>query len=104
MEMMDSTNLPFVQSMSKVDNRFNGWSTPLFKVALCPPDCQTLFLPWPIGFGSRSGSDRFSSRIRFFMWMTSKIKKKRKKMKFVFKTYSRFIIHYIRTRIILNTN
>lgn len=76
--MMDSTNLPFVQSMSKVDNRFNGWNAPLFKVALCPRDCQTLFLPWSIGFGSRSGSDRFDSPIRFSMWMTSKIKKRKK--------------------------
>lgn len=36
MEMMDSANLPFAQSTSKVDNRFNRWSVPLFKVALCP--------------------------------------------------------------------
>lgn len=36
MEMMDSVDLPFAQSTSKVDNRFNGWSVPLFKVALCP--------------------------------------------------------------------
>lgn len=34
--MMDSANLPFAQSTSKVDNRFNRWSAPLFKVALCP--------------------------------------------------------------------
>lgn len=36
MEMMDSVDLPFAQSTSEVDNRFNGWSVPLFKVALCP--------------------------------------------------------------------
>lgn len=36
MEMMDSVDLPFAQSTSEVDNRFNGWSAPLFKVALCP--------------------------------------------------------------------
>lgn len=36
MEMMDSADLPFAQSTSEVDNRFNGWSAPLFKVALCP--------------------------------------------------------------------
>lgn len=45
MEMMDSANLPFAQSTSKVDNRFNRWSAPLFKVALCPPGCRTLFVP-----------------------------------------------------------
>jgi len=36
MEMMDSANLPFAQSTSELDNRFNGWNAPLFKVALCP--------------------------------------------------------------------
>ncbi|KAL2740457.1 hypothetical protein V1478_000598, partial [Vespula squamosa] len=35
--MMDSADLPFAQSTSEVDNGFNGWSAPLFKVALCPP-------------------------------------------------------------------
>ena len=39
--MMDSVELPFTQSTSEVDNRFNGWSSPLFKVALCPPASQT---------------------------------------------------------------
>ena len=43
MEMMDSVELPFAQSTSEVDNRFNGWSSPLFKVALCPPTSQILF-------------------------------------------------------------
>lgn len=48
MEMMDSANLPFAQSTSKVDNGFNRWSAPLFKVALCPLD--SLFLcPGPVG-------------------------------------------------------
>lgn len=36
MEMMDSAGPPLAQSTSEVDNRFNGWSAPLFKVALCP--------------------------------------------------------------------
>lgn len=67
MEMMDSVNLPFAQSTSEVDNRFNGWSAPLFKVALCPPDCRNLLralAQWESG----SGSDRFDSQIRSFFF------------------------------------
>lgn len=59
MEMMDSANLPFAQSTSEVDNGFNRWNAPLFKVALCPPDARTLFLP----DGSASESDRRESRL-----------------------------------------
>lgn len=66
--MMDSANLPFAQSTSEVDNRFNGWSAPLFKVALCPRDWRTLFLPSPNGSESGSGSDRIDSQIRSLLY------------------------------------
>lgn len=72
MEMMDLANLLFAQSTSEVDNGFNRWNAPLFKVALCPPDARTLFLSWPDG--SESGSDTRKSR--FSARMTSQINNK----------------------------
>lgn len=63
MEMMDSANLPLAQSTSEVDNRFNGWNAPLFKVALCPREPSSCALAQRIGIWIRSD---FGSRTRPF--------------------------------------
>lgn len=85
MEMMDSANLPFAQSTSKVDNRFNRWSAPLFKVALCPlPVTEPSFVPRSNG-SLDLNLDQTDSTRGFAFPMTGKIIDKKKTLLLIFK-------------------